>query len=138
MPKCQNPECGKDISEGKNYCNQECLKKAITLRRQSKRQKPEVNDSPIETVLKYMGIDKANFTKNVAYRHWELFIKFVRDSSGRSWDEFIRPRLRSFIGINYRYLGEFLECCLAWETVVLEDGNLLFIGVPNEVKSHDP
>jgi hypothetical protein len=134
MAKCLNPECGKELPEGKNYCGEECLKKAVALRRHSKRNNSETTDSSIETVLKYMGIDKANFTKNVAYRHWELFIRFVRDNSGRSWDGFIRPRLRSFIGINYRYLEEFVECCLAWETVTLEDGNLVFIGVPNGEK----
>jgi hypothetical protein len=130
MPTCQNPECEKEVAEGKKYCGQECIKKAVALRRQNRQNDSEGSDSSVETVLKYMGIDKANFTKNVAYRHWELFIKFVRDNSGRSWDGFIRPRLRSFIGINYRYLEEFVECCLAWETVVLEDGNLVFIGVP--------
>jgi hypothetical protein len=134
MNKCQNPECGKELPEGKKYCNQECLKRAIELRKRGKHEVPEVADTSIEKVLKHMGIDKANFTKNVAYRHWELFLKFVRDNSGCSWDEFIRPRLRSFIGINYRYLGEFLECCLAWETMILEDGNLFFVGVPNEEK----
>lgn len=134
MKKCQNPECWKEIPEDKKYCNQECLKKALELKRHGKHEKTDLADSSIENVLKYMGIEKANFAKNVAYRHWELFIKFVRDNSERSWDEFIRPRLRSFIGINYRYLGEFLECCLAWETVILEDGNLFFIGVPKEAE----
>jgi hypothetical protein len=135
MPNCQNPECGKELPEGKKYCNQECLKKAISLRKRGNYKASEAVDSSIETVLKYMGIDKANFTKNVAYRHWELFLKFVRDNSGRSWDGFIRPRLRSFIGVNYRYLGEFLESCLAWETMVLEDGNLFFVGVQKDEKA---
>lgn len=130
MPICQNPECAKELPEGQNYCNEECLKKAIELRKQSKHEKIDVADASIEDVLKFMGIEKANFTKDVAYRHWALFVKFIKDYSGESWDKFVRPRLRSYIGINYRYLSEFLECCLSWGTVKLEDGNVVFGGVP--------
>jgi hypothetical protein len=49
--------CGKDIPEGKKYCNQECLKRAIALRKHGTNEDCGKTDSSIETVLKYMGID---------------------------------------------------------------------------------
>jgi len=33
MHRCKNPECGKEISEDKAYCNEECLRQAIKLRK---------------------------------------------------------------------------------------------------------
>jgi hypothetical protein len=36
MKKCQNPECGKDIPEGSNYCGEDCLRRHIELKEQSK------------------------------------------------------------------------------------------------------
>jgi hypothetical protein len=33
MPKCQNPECGKDVSEGKKYCDETCIKRHLELKK---------------------------------------------------------------------------------------------------------
>jgi hypothetical protein len=33
MPTCMNPECNKEAPKGKKYCGEECLKKALELRR---------------------------------------------------------------------------------------------------------
>ena len=35
MTKCQNPECGKELAEGRNYCNEDCVRKASELRHAS-------------------------------------------------------------------------------------------------------
>ena len=130
MPYCRNPECGKEIPEGKNYCNQECLKRHLELKNEAKKA-TVVFDETIEVVLKYIGIEKENFTKDVAYRHWARFIRFIMDNSGKSWDNFLKPRLRSYIGIDYRYLDDFLESCLSWGAVELRNGNVIFIGIPD-------
>lgn len=137
MPNCRNPECGKEIPEGKAYCNEECLRRSLELKRKSKelaRDDTTFNTDPtIEVVLKYIGIEKKNFTKDVAYRHWERFVEFARNNSGKSWGNFIKPRLRSYIGIDYRYIDDFLDSCLSWGVIELKDGNLFFLGVPKEV-----
>jgi uncharacterized Zn finger protein len=36
MNKCQNPECGKELSEGKTYCDENCLRKHQELKRLKK------------------------------------------------------------------------------------------------------
>lgn len=36
MPKCQNPECGKDVPEGKKYCDEACLKRHLQLKKMQK------------------------------------------------------------------------------------------------------
>jgi hypothetical protein len=33
MTKCQNPECQKEIVEGKKYCNETCLRRHLKLKR---------------------------------------------------------------------------------------------------------
>ena len=128
MPTCKNPECRKEIGDDREYCGEECLRHALELNRMKK----ESIDPSVEAVLEYIGIVKTNFTKNVAYRHWEHFIEFVRKNSGKSWGNFIKPRLRSYIGIDYRYLEAFLESCLSWGVIELKDGNLYFLGLPKE------
>lgn len=32
MPSCKNPECGKNIPEGKKYCDETCLKRHLDLK----------------------------------------------------------------------------------------------------------
>jgi hypothetical protein len=34
MPKCRNPECGKDIPKGLTYCNEDCLRRHIELKKE--------------------------------------------------------------------------------------------------------
>lgn len=122
MPTCHNPECNQQAPEGSKYCGEPCLRKHIALR------KPR----SIEAVLRYIGIEKDNFSKHVAYRHWERFIRFIRDNSGENWDNFLRPRLRSYIGIDYRYINDYLDACIAWGIMKLVNGQLVFIGIPKQ------
>jgi len=35
MPKCLNPECGKEVPEGSAYCGEECLRRHLELKKQS-------------------------------------------------------------------------------------------------------
>jgi hypothetical protein len=35
MPICKNPECRKELPEGKNYCNEDCVRKASDLRQKN-------------------------------------------------------------------------------------------------------
>ena len=35
MPVCQNPECKKELPEGKNYCNEDCVRQASERRQKS-------------------------------------------------------------------------------------------------------
>ena len=34
--KCQNPECSKEVPEGKKYCNQNCLDRHLKIKREEK------------------------------------------------------------------------------------------------------
>ncbi len=127
--QCKN--CKKPLSsEGLDFCSLECAE----AYKGANKPEPEEKriDPTIEAVLKYMGIEKENFTKDVAYRHWERFVRFIRDNSGKSWNDFLRPRLRSYVGIDYRYLDDYLESCLSWGIVKLVDGNVIFVGLPKK------
>ena len=67
----KNPECGKEIPEDKAYCDENCLKRHLEIKKEVRRK--QASDPAIEEVLKHMGIEKTNFSKEVAYRHWERF-----------------------------------------------------------------
>jgi len=34
MPKCRNPECGKDLPKGMAYCGEDCLRQHLELRKE--------------------------------------------------------------------------------------------------------
>ena len=36
MPTCQNPECIKEISDGKNYCGEDCLRRHLKIKKEEK------------------------------------------------------------------------------------------------------
>ena len=37
MKRCKNPECGKEISKGKKYCGETCLRRHLELKKLTKR-----------------------------------------------------------------------------------------------------
>jgi hypothetical protein len=113
-----------------DFCSKECAQNFKQKQEETKKTFEKKTDTTIEAVLKYIGIEKTNFTKSVAYRHWERFVQFIMENSGKSWNEFVRPRLRSYLGIDFRYIENYLESCLAWGVMKLENGNVVFVGLP--------
>jgi hypothetical protein len=84
----------------------------------------------IDNILKFIGVTHDNVRVD-AYNHWYKFADFIAKNCGKSWKDYIRPRLRSYIGIDFRFIDDYLECFLAWEIVAIKNGNLFFIGVPD-------
>jgi hypothetical protein len=37
MNKCKNPECGKAIADNKNYCNEDCLRRHLEIKKEAKK-----------------------------------------------------------------------------------------------------
>lgn len=44
MNKCKNPECQKGIPDNLNYCNEDCLRRHIEIKREAKT-KPQIAES---------------------------------------------------------------------------------------------
>jgi hypothetical protein len=86
----------------------------------------------IEDILAYIGITHDNVRED-AYNHWLRFIQFIRDNSGKNWKREIRPKLRSWIGVDFRYIDDYHKCYLTWQISKLEEGILYFIGLPDGV-----
>ena len=84
----------------------------------------------VETILEYIGATKQNLRAD-AYNHWHRFIEYCKRNSGKSWKDEIRPRLRSWIGVDFRYIDDYLESCLSWGVLELCDGVLIFKGIPD-------
>lgn len=47
MKTCKNPECNKEIPDNLNYCNEECLRQHIKIK---KEQKQEIKQKPIQFI----------------------------------------------------------------------------------------
>ena len=129
--QCKNckkplPPSSKDL----DFCSEDCAKTYKNNTESKPKTQAVQVDPTVETVLKYMGIEKQNFTKSVAYHHWERFVRFIMENSGKNWNDFVKPRLRSFLGVDFRYIESYLESCLAWGVMKLENGNVVFVGLP--------
>jgi hypothetical protein len=83
--------------------------------------------SNVERILESIGVTHDNVRQD-AYNHWQRFINFCKKNSGSDWRQDIRPKLRSWIGVDFRYIDDYLECCLSWGIMTLDDGILLFKG----------
>jgi hypothetical protein len=87
----------------------------------------------VEKILEFIGITHDNVRQD-AYNHWYRFIEFCKQNSGKEWKHSIRPKLRSWIGVDYRYIDDYLESCLSWRILELNDGVLIFRGIPNDAE----
>lgn len=80
-------------------------------------------------VLLFMGINRDDLRRD-AYQHWLKFINFCRDNSGRDWDS-VRLRLRSWIGVDFRYLDAYLSTSCDWGIICEKHGKLVYVGIPD-------
>jgi hypothetical protein len=87
----------------------------------------------IEQIMEYMGVTHDNARVD-AYNHWQRFLEFCRDHNFEDWRHEIRPKLRSYIAVDYRYIDDYLESCIAWDMIELIDGALFFKGIPEDNK----
>ncbi len=139
MKQCKNPECKKEIPEGLNYCGEDCLRRHIEIKKSREKIKSANSesakilknhgDSNVEKILESIGVTHDNVRQD-AYNHWLRFIDFCKNKSGRNWRHDIRPKLRSWIGVDFRYIDDYLESCLSWGIMELDDGILVFKGLP--------
>ncbi|MCP8321731.1 MAG: hypothetical protein H3Z52_12455 [archaeon] len=131
MPKCKNPECRKDVPDGRSYCDDHCANRHIELMRAKlqKRTEARAGDPAIEDILEYIGVTPET-VRHDAYEHWRRFIQFLKDRSPASWRNDLRPKLRSWIGVDFRYIDSYFSACLSWGIIELNNGVLHFKGIP--------
>ena len=90
-----------------------------------------------ESILEYMGVTTNNVRQD-AYNHWSRFVDFCKKNSGKHWKNDIRPKLRSWIGVDFRYIDDYLSSCLAWGIIELKDDILIFKGIHDAVVASEP
>ncbi len=91
----------------------------------------QTSDSMIEQVLLYMGVEKG-VGKRIAYEHWYRFLTLAKRYSGREWEK-VKNLMRSYVNVDKRYLDDYLESCQAWGTVILNDGKIIYVGLPKGI-----
>lgn len=87
----------------------------------------------VEMVLSYIGVTRGT-TRKDACDHWKRFIELVRMRSGKSWYSDLKPKLRSWLGIDYRYIDAYLDSCLSWGVMEMKNGNVFYIGIPENAE----
>lgn len=123
MLRCRNPECSKEIPEGMTYCNEDCLKRHLAIKREQKEL-----DSEIEQILAYMGIYPDEVGKKVAFRHWYTFIEFAKKMNGQDWRR-VRNLMRSYVNVDFRYIDDYKDCAVEWKVLSVNNGILHFHGI---------
>jgi hypothetical protein len=80
MPTCQNPECGKEIAEGKKYCDEACVRRHLEIKKRLPKLASEENlwlgqdrrKRAMETILKlareHCPVPYKKFACIVSYR----------------------------------------------------------------------
>ena len=91
----------------------------------------QTSDPLIDEVLAFMGVTRGT-TQDIAYRHWRKFLELAKLRSGEDWEK-VRNLMRSYVNVNKRYIDDYLESCQAWGTVKLNDGKIIYIGLPKGV-----
>jgi hypothetical protein len=89
-------------------------------------------DRGIEQVLRYMGVRRGN-NREIGYQHFHDFVHILKQHSGED-EERILNLARSYVGVDRRYLKQYLGACLEWGTATARDGKLQFVGVPKGEK----
>jgi len=90
-------------------------------------------DESLEKVLAYIGITHENVRQD-AYNHWLRFISFIKDRTPDDWKYNIRPKLRSYIGVDFRYIDDYYECCLSWKIIESNNGIVNYLGISDGQK----
>jgi len=136
MKQC--PNCNNEIREDLDFCSQECAKQFKEKNKLAKKSsKTESNnedktkENNVRLILEFIGINQKDVRKD-CYRHWEKFILFCMKNSGQKWNS-IRLRLRSWIGIDFRYLDDYILACEEWGIIKKDnEDNLIFKGLPEK------
>jgi hypothetical protein len=91
-------------------------------------------EATIEMILAFIGITHDNVRQD-AYNHWKRFIEFIRNRTPANWKDDLRPKLRSYIGVDFRYIDDYYECCLSWGIIRSNNGLVDFVGIPDQKES---
>jgi len=86
MPKCKNPECGKEVPEDHNFCNEECLKRFYQLQKEERDkavieepEQPKDSDNILEK------LSDAQYQKGVSYRQGKINI--IKEALAMNYSE---------------------------------------------------
>ena len=88
-----------------------------------------MSEQNVEDILAHIGITREN-VRHDAYNHWYKFIEFCKKNSGKDWKDDIRPKLRSWVGLDFKYIDDYQKSCLAWKILELNEGHQIFKGIP--------
>jgi len=131
---CRNPECGKEIQEGMNYCGEDCFKRHIELKKLKKEQESEEpsKNPEVEEILSHIGVSRETTSKKIAYEHWYRFVELALKMNGKNWQT-VRSMMRSYVNVDFRYIDDYLKCLTAWGIFSVNNSILNFHGIPKEV-----
>jgi len=131
--KCANSECENIIEDDKHkFCSDDCHKRFNELRGVPKNIMVDPIQQDIEKTLNFMGINKSSYGKPYAYNNWYNLIEFIKKNSGLRYNEIVKPRLRSIMGMQHRYIDEYMETLFSWEVILLKEGCIVYKGCPEE------
>jgi|SRR5208337_1962651 len=86
-----------------------------------------MNDS-VEQALIFMGV-RHGTGREVAYQHWFDFLRLMQLHDGGE-QEYLLSLARSYVGVDERYVKQYLKSAIAWGTLRVEAGKIFYVGKP--------
>lgn len=103
MHKCKNPECNKEIPDNHKYCSQDCLKRAIEIRKEQKGKTEEISqDKAITEVIRFLGRDK-DIKADYRQDHLSKILNYLHQQQTEEL-KLTLSKLALFVGIDYTHI----------------------------------
>lgn len=91
------------------------------------------SDLNIEQVLAYMELTPEKSGKRIAYQHWFDFLRMAKKHSGEAWKERVRLLMRSAVNVDFRYIDDYKDTCVAYGVIKIVDDAIIYLGLPKGV-----
>jgi len=93
----------------------------------------DTSGADVEDVLSYMGLTPEKTGKKIAYQHWFDFLTMTKEHSGESWKEKVRLLMRSRVNVDFRYIDDYKDTCVAYGVIKIRNDRIFYLGLPKGV-----
>jgi len=137
--KCQNPDCCKEVPEGKKYCNQTCLERHIEIKKEEKFKIacPELSrllkrETNLSKIYAFLGFDRINDKRlQVKADIMKKVLSYCSDWKSGNEKQWV-DKLATRTCVSTRKMREDYIDPLVSEGILekTSEGNIRFIGLP--------
>jgi len=88
---------------------------------------PEEHWRLVNEIIIYINLDSDN--KKIGLRQWQRAVSFLIQNIGQPYNR-THTLMRSYVGINYRYIDEYIEVLKEWGVLTVRNGMIESLAIP--------